>query len=335
MPTNVKTIRIVIISAPLVLAAFASACGSGGTSAPTTLVIQKAATASGDAQTDTVSATLPNPLRAVVTVGTSPHPGDTVTWAASGAGASVTPLNSVTDASGVATTTWKLGHTAGVQTATATLNNATGSPLTFTATATPGVATQMINPTGDGQQGVVGAVLPNPLAVTAADQFGNGVPGIAIAWQVTSGSASVNPTNATSNATGIAQTTVTLGGTPGPITITAMNASLAGSPRSFDAAAQVLATTAAVTVGPNISFTSDRNNSSNPAVDTVAVGGTVTWTWAANSVSHSVRSAGSPSFTSSAIKTTGSYSFTFTSAGAFHYDCAVHGSSMSGTIVVR
>jgi len=222
-----------------------------------------------------------------------------------------------------------------VQAATATLNGAAGSPLMFSATATPGAPTQMTHPTGDGQQGMVGTVLLNPLAVTAADQFGNGVPGIAIAWQVTSGSASVNPTDVMSNASGIAQTTVTLGGTPGPITITATNASLAGSPQSFGATAQALATTAAVTVGPSISFKSDRNGSSNPAVDTVAVGGKVTWTWAANSVDHSVQSTGSPSFTSSAIMATGSYAFTFTMAGAFHYDCAVHGVSMTGTIVVR
>jgi len=36
-----------------------------------------------------------------------------------------------------------------------------------------------------------------------------------------------------------------------------------------------------VTVGDNgaIAFTSAHNGSSNPAADTVAIGGTVTWTW--------------------------------------------------------
>jgi hypothetical protein len=211
MPMKVKTVRIVVVSAPLVLAAVASGCGTSGMSGPPALVIQKAASASGDGQTDTVAATLPNPLRAVVTVGAAPHAGDTVSWAAAGSAASVTPLKSITDASGIATTMWRLGHTAGIQDATATLSGATGSPLTFTATATPGAATQIIQPTGDGQQGMVGTVLPKPLAVTVADQFSNGVSGIAIAWQVTSGSASVNPTNTMSNGSGVAQTTVTLG----------------------------------------------------------------------------------------------------------------------------
>jgi plastocyanin len=94
--------------------------------------------------------------------------------------------------------------------------------------------------------------------------------------------------------------------------------------------------TAAVTVG-NVFFRSG-NGSVNPAVDRIAVGGTVTWTWASNgSVSHSVRSVGSTGFTSSAIQTAGgsTYQVTFPTAGTYHYDCIVHGSAMSGTIVVQ
>jgi plastocyanin len=95
-------------------------------------------------------------------------------------------------------------------------------------------------------------------------------------------------------------------------------------------------TAAAVTVG-NIFFTSGRNGSSNPAVDTVAVGATVTWTWGTTGTTpHSVQSLGSPSFTSSAVQSgSGStYQVTFAQAGTYQYDCAVHGSLMTGTIVV-
>jgi plastocyanin len=96
------------------------------------------------------------------------------------------------------------------------------------------------------------------------------------------------------------------------------------------------ASTAAVNIG-NIFFMSGRNGSSNPAVDTVAVGGTVTWTFGSTgSTPHSVQSLGSPSFTSSAVLSgSGSkYQVTFAQAGVYQYDCAVHGSLMTGTIVV-
>jgi plastocyanin len=91
-----------------------------------------------------------------------------------------------------------------------------------------------------------------------------------------------------------------------------------------------------VTVG-DIFFKSVRNGSSNPAVDTVAVNGTVTWTWATTeSLPHSVQSTSSPSFTSSEIQTGSGniYQFTFASPGTYLYDCAVHGKMMTGTIVV-
>jgi plastocyanin len=92
--------------------------------------------------------------------------------------------------------------------------------------------------------------------------------------------------------------------------------------------------TAAVDVG-DIFFKSGLNGSSNPAVDTVAVNGTVTWTWTGN-LPHSVQSTGSPSFTSSGIQTGSgqTYQFQFTAPGTYQYDCAVHGQMMTGAIVV-
>ena len=87
----------------------------------------------------------------------------------------------------------------------------------------------------------------------------------------------------------------------------------------------------------DIFFTSALNSSSNPAVDTVAVNGTVTWTWAAGEVlPHSVQSVGSPSFTSSGILSGAgnTYQFRFTAPGTYQYECAVHGQLMTGRIVV-
>jgi plastocyanin len=88
----------------------------------------------------------------------------------------------------------------------------------------------------------------------------------------------------------------------------------------------------------NIKFESGHNGTINPAQDTVAVGQPVTWTWTGTGpTAHSVESIGSPGFTSSQILTGSGmvYSFTFTQAGTYHYQCAVHGSAMTGTVVVQ
>ena len=92
-----------------------------------------------------------------------------------------------------------------------------------------------------------------------------------------------------------------------------------------------------VTVG-NIFFQSGHNCTSNPAVDTVPAGTAVTWTWInTGSTSHSVRSEGTTSFTSSQILTGSgmTYSVTLTTPGTYQYDCAVHCEAMRGTLFVQ
>ena len=90
-----------------------------------------------------------------------------------------------------------------------------------------------------------------------------------------------------------------------------------------------------VTVGSGIQFVSGHNGTMNPAVDTISVGGAATWAWT-GSLPHSVQSVGSPSFASSGTLTgSGTYSVAFAVAGTYQYNCAVHGSLMTGTIVVR
>jgi plastocyanin len=92
-----------------------------------------------------------------------------------------------------------------------------------------------------------------------------------------------------------------------------------------------------VTVG-NIFFESGHNGTRNPAVDTVAAGQTVTWTWTGTGATpHSVLSQGTPSFASSATLTGSgmTYSVSFATPGTYHYQCAVHGSAMTGTVVVQ
>jgi len=285
---------------------------------------------------DTVKATaVPSPAVLVKDQNGSPVQGVIVNWSASGHG-QLSATTVATDAAGRASVAWTFDSVSGTQTAQASVTGLVGSPIVFTGTVAAGIAVSIASAGGDNQTGDIGTALANPLKVKVTDQFGNGTPGLNVAWQSTSDSASVAPTTAITDASGIAQTVVTLGDTAGPVTITATMAGVIGSPVTFHATAHVpppVPTTAAVDIGDDF-FKSSLNASQNPAVDTVAVGGKVTWTWT-GAVNHSVQSTGSPSFTSSTIKASGTYQFTFNAAGTYHYDCAVHGAIMTGIIVVK
>lgn len=92
--------------------------------------------------------------------------------------------------------------------------------------------------------------------------------------------------------------------------------------------------TVAVTIGDQF-FRSARNNTQNTAIDTLAVGGTVTWTWTGFNP-HSVASTGSPTFANSTLMTgSGTYVLVFNTAGTYNYECGFHGPIMTGRIVVR
>ena len=92
-----------------------------------------------------------------------------------------------------------------------------------------------------------------------------------------------------------------------------------------------------------------------PLVDTVKVGGTITWMWSsAGADNHNIISAGSPSFPNhgTPVTTVGagvlgvdyfgsppahSHQFTFGTAGSYDFFCSLHGtagSGMHGTIEV-
>ncbi len=89
-----------------------------------------------------------------------------------------------------------------------------------------------------------------------------------------------------------------------------------------------------IRVGNNF-FASTRNGTWNPAVDTVAAGRTVTWSWFGGT--HNVQSTGSPSFPSSAVMSSSQskYTFTFSRAGTYQYNCVRHPTTMRGRVIVR
>lgn len=193
---------------------------------------------------------------------------------------------------------------------------------------------------GDAQTGPASQALPSPLRVVLTLD-GSPESGATVNWSTTSGS--LNPTSGTTDASGIASTTWTLGANSGPQTAQAAVAGATGSPVAFSATATggVPPPPPPAEIGITVSnnrFTSLRNETFNPAVDTVAVNGTVTWTWVnTGAATHSVQSTGTTQFTSSTVLTGNgtTYPFQFTQAGTYTYNCVVHGNQMTGRIVVR
>ena len=135
--------------------------------------------------------------------------------------------------------------------------------------------------------------------------------------RITSGDAALTPTIAD----------ISAGGTQD---LVVMDDFVYGEPRAAGPDIQV-------TVG-NDFFRSVQNGSQNPAVDTIAAGARVTWTWNAAG-SHSIQSTGLPPavFRNSVVMgAAGStYSVRLFNPGTYDYDCAVHGAAMTGRIVVR
>ena len=90
-----------------------------------------------------------------------------------------------------------------------------------------------------------------------------------------------------------------------------------------------------IIAGSSIQFVSGHNGSTNPAVDTIPVGTTVTWTWRGD-LPHSVRSTSQPAFTGSGIRTgSGTHAVLFNVPGTYRYECGVHGPEMTGRILVQ
>src|SRR2546426_11971856 len=124
---------------------------------------------------------------------------------------------------------------------------------------------------GDGQTGIVGTTLPTQLSVRVADQFNNPVAGVTVTWTPATGSGSVNPTTSTSNGSGIAATTWTLGTVAGTQTVQATGA---GSPVPFTASATPgTATQVTITTQPSATAQSGVAVAQQPVVQLREAGG--------------------------------------------------------------
>lgn len=304
-------------------------CGGGGGPgpAPTNTLVK----GPGSGQSDTVLSTLPTQLSVTIhDQNNAGVQGISVSWAAP-AGGKVngnTTASTPTDANGVAAVTLTLGPTAGTQTATATAAGITGSPASFSETATPG---NLFALTLNSQSAISGA--PNAslnYSVKASDKYGNGRAGASILWAVTAGGGTVTPDANVTGTNGVAATVHQLGASVGLDSVTATSTvALQGSPVIFGATIVLAPATASITVGPGVVF--------SPVADTIRAGGTVTFTWAAGSILHGVRWTGGPAPlpANSADQTSGTYVVTLNNPGSYTYNCTIHGNSMIGAIEVQ
>ena len=235
------------ISPLLALAGAAlAACGGSDLVLPNEGVAARIDIVSGDGQTATVSATLPEPL--VVRVLDSrdrPVSGQQVEFTATNGGV-LTPPAPNTDADGRAAVQWVLGPAAGGQSVTARpVGN--GAPanlsVTFNATGTASTAARVEKAGGDGQTATAGTAVAVAPSVRVFDASDNPVAGVPVTFAIASGGGSVAPaTPVSTNAQGIAApTSWTLGAVAGPNSLTATvgGTGVTGSPVTFQATGTV------------------------------------------------------------------------------------------------
>jgi Bacterial Ig-like domain (group 2) len=261
----------------------------------------------------TVGSTVVTPLTVIVkNKAGSPIDSAIVTFAVTGGGGSVTATSVRTDATGTATTSWTLGPTAGIQTATAT---ATGLvSVSYVAIAAPGAPATVSKVAGDAQSAIAGNNVAVAPSVKVVDAFGNVLQNVLVTFAVASGGGSVTGGLANTTSAGIATVGAwKLGNAIGANTLTATVASLPATVFSataiVGAASQVRITNTAPTLTSGQAFkltaqALDANNnvipnaaitwaSSNTAIATVDTGGTVTGVGAGNATITATSGTGS------------------------------------------
>ena len=156
----------------------------------------------------------------------NPVPGVIVTFTVTSGGGTVISGRQTTDATGTASAgAWFLGPTPGTNTLTASAPGIT--PVTFTATATPGQPVSMVPNSAIIQTGVVALPVSDPPSVVVRDVSGNPVPGVIVTFTITAGNGTVTGSPDTTNAAGVAILTAwTLGPTVTTNTVVASSPGL-------------------------------------------------------------------------------------------------------------
>jgi hypothetical protein len=124
-----------------------------------------------------------------------------------------------------------------------------GSATTSVSVTVAQAATQLVKVSGDLQTATMGQTLAQPIVVRVNDATGHAIAGASVGFAAAAGSGSVGSASVTTNASGQAQSTWTLGnvGTD-TLRVTAIGAGIGGNPAVFTATSQAAAGAANVAV---------------------------------------------------------------------------------------
>ena len=179
---------------------------------------------SGDEQSAPAGEALPAPfVVSVLDQNKGAYPGAPVTFEVIGGQGTLSVETTATDSTGQAATTLTLGRKPGINTVEVIVAGLL--PVTFTAEGT-GVPHRLTRITGDEQTGPAGRTLSAPFVVSVLDQNEEAYPGALVTFEVTGGQGSLSVDSATTDSTGKASTTLTLGDEPGLNTVDAVVAGL-------------------------------------------------------------------------------------------------------------
>ncbi|HEU4989441.1 MAG TPA: hypothetical protein VFT41_06645 [Gemmatimonadaceae bacterium] len=206
---------------------------------PTDLVI-----VSGDSQV-ALAGQLVQGMKARLMTGNQPRPNDTLDYAATKGGGSVTGSTTVTDDAGFATIiNWRLGPYPGPNELTVTARRSAAPKVTavFHATGLMRVPARIAVWQGDGQTAAVGTPVANAPTVSVVDSTSHAVAGDTVTFRVTGGNGAIADTTVVTDVNGEASVGQwTLGPAAGANTLTASVADrgVAGNPVTFTATGTV------------------------------------------------------------------------------------------------
>ncbi len=203
---------------------------------------------SGNAQVDTIGATLVPFAVRVNDIGGNSVPGVAVNFSITGrpageTGSALSTTSSTSDGLGIATATLRLGNKVGAYTVTATIPTVPGVQVVLGATATHGAAAALVATGGiTVQQDTILAALDTLFVATVNDVGGNAVPNVSVLFAVTNIPAgatghALSVTNGMTDSSGRASTQLTLGSKIGSYQVTATAGALANGPLAFNAQA--------------------------------------------------------------------------------------------------